>query len=121
MALIKCPECGKEISDKAAVCPSCGYPISTITSGNLANVTVTMASQRFLVTATITVSVDGKDAGILGDGQGITLQVPKGEHTIILKGSTRKREIKIDVDGDKRVDVKWNRLTGSIDASVFEV
>lgn len=28
MALIKCPECGKEISDKAATCPNCGCPIS---------------------------------------------------------------------------------------------
>lgn len=28
MALIKCPECGKEISDKAAACPNCGCPIS---------------------------------------------------------------------------------------------
>lgn len=27
MALIKCPECGKEVSDKAGACPSCGYPI----------------------------------------------------------------------------------------------
>ena len=27
MALIKCPECGKEISDKAAACPNCGCPI----------------------------------------------------------------------------------------------
>ena len=25
MALIKCPECGKEISDKAKACPECGY------------------------------------------------------------------------------------------------
>ena len=24
MALIKCPECGAEISDKATVCPKCG-------------------------------------------------------------------------------------------------
>lgn len=29
MALIKCPECGKEISDKAAACPNCGYPIAS--------------------------------------------------------------------------------------------
>lgn len=27
MALIKCPECGKEISDKAHFCPDCGYPL----------------------------------------------------------------------------------------------
>ena len=26
MALIKCPECGKEISDKAKACPNCGCP-----------------------------------------------------------------------------------------------
>ncbi len=27
MALIKCKECGKEISSQAAFCPSCGYPM----------------------------------------------------------------------------------------------
>lgn len=27
MALIKCPECGKEVSDKAAACPNCGFPV----------------------------------------------------------------------------------------------
>lgn len=28
MALIVCPECGKEISDKASQCIHCGYPLS---------------------------------------------------------------------------------------------
>ena len=28
MALIKCPECGEEVSDKAGSCPNCGHPIS---------------------------------------------------------------------------------------------
>lgn len=27
MALIKCSECGKEVSDKASSCPGCGAPI----------------------------------------------------------------------------------------------
>lgn len=27
MAIIKCPECGKEISDKATSCPNCGFPL----------------------------------------------------------------------------------------------
>lgn len=27
MAMIKCPECGKDISDKAKSCPNCGYPL----------------------------------------------------------------------------------------------
>ena len=29
MALIKCEECGKEISDKAIACPHCGNPLVT--------------------------------------------------------------------------------------------
>lgn len=29
MALIKCSECGKEISDKAVSCPHCGAPVGT--------------------------------------------------------------------------------------------
>lgn len=28
MPLIKCPDCGKEVSDKAPVCPNCGRPIA---------------------------------------------------------------------------------------------
>lgn len=34
MSLVKCPECGKEISDQAASCPNCGMPMhqSTIKS-----------------------------------------------------------------------------------------
>lgn len=30
MALIKCPECGKQISDRAASCPNCGCPIGNV-------------------------------------------------------------------------------------------
>lgn len=30
MSLIKCPECNKDMSDKAAACPSCGCPIDTV-------------------------------------------------------------------------------------------
>lgn len=28
MAIIKCPECQNEVSDKAATCPKCGCPIN---------------------------------------------------------------------------------------------
>ena len=30
MALIKCPECGKEISDQASACIHCGFPLSKL-------------------------------------------------------------------------------------------
>ena len=31
MALINCPECGKEISDSAYACPHCGFPLNKAT------------------------------------------------------------------------------------------
>lgn len=40
MALIKCCECGKEISDKAAVCVNCGCPVSETISKNKADATL---------------------------------------------------------------------------------
>lgn len=37
MALIKCSECGKEISDKAVACPACGCPINKTEQDLLTN------------------------------------------------------------------------------------
>jgi len=31
MALIDCPECGREVSSSAAACPACAYPLGTRT------------------------------------------------------------------------------------------
>lgn len=28
MAMIRCPECGKDVSNLAETCPNCGYPIA---------------------------------------------------------------------------------------------
>ena len=33
MALIKCPECNRDVSDKAATCPHCGYPLGWTAPG----------------------------------------------------------------------------------------
>ena len=31
MALIDCPDCGKQVSDQASACPACAHPIRAIT------------------------------------------------------------------------------------------
>ena len=33
MALNKCPECARDVSDQAASCPQCGYPIQRTNGG----------------------------------------------------------------------------------------
>ena len=37
MSLIKCSECGKEISGKATVCPHCGVPLTINRKGTSIN------------------------------------------------------------------------------------
>lgn len=32
MALVPCPECHQEVSDRAVSCPQCGYPIASLLS-----------------------------------------------------------------------------------------
>lgn len=36
MALVKCPECGKEVSNLAKACPSCGGPVTLTPAGSAA-------------------------------------------------------------------------------------
>jgi len=46
MPLIKCPECSKEISDKAEACPHCGFPISKHSDENQNNTSDNYVEQK---------------------------------------------------------------------------
>ncbi len=39
MALMRCPECSREVSDKATACPGCGYPLKASRTGPQAEFT----------------------------------------------------------------------------------
>lgn len=36
MALTKCPECSRDVSDRAPACPGCGFPVAASTQGGRA-------------------------------------------------------------------------------------
>ena len=38
MALIKCPECSKEISDQSKSCPHCGYRLNSMSAEEKGNI-----------------------------------------------------------------------------------
>jgi uncharacterized membrane protein YvbJ len=46
MAIIKCPECGTEVSDKAEKCPKCAYPFS-IASPQVQTQVIELTSKRY--------------------------------------------------------------------------
>lgn len=54
--LIKCSECGKEISDKAAACPTCGAPVS----GNIQTIQETskkLKAQQFIAVTLLIIGI----------------------------------------------------------------
>ncbi len=56
MALINCPECGKETSDKATTCPNCGCPIKRAETKIMVK-----ASSQFIGVANAYIIYDNND------------------------------------------------------------
>ena len=70
MALVKCSECGKDVSDKAAACPGCGAPLLTAAGTPVTvnkTVRVVRAGQRWEVIGAVLV-IGGLIAAIAGAG-----------------------------------------------------
>lgn len=61
MALIKCPDCGKEISSRAISCPNCGCPINSVSNNTNISSKPSTAQVRILCKTT-TMKVDGRPA-----------------------------------------------------------
>jgi len=72
MALIKCNECNKEVSDKATSCPQCGVPIGTksvdTTVKTIQETSKPLKLQLILSVLTIIIGIfiafDDKEAGM---------------------------------------------------------
>lgn len=102
MALIQCPECGKQVSDKADKCPECGCPIAGAQHSDLVRIKLgqlggSMGSQ------TVTILINGNE-------------VWKGK-----SGETAEISIteKVDVTVKYGTNLKYlgSSCTGSIDPS----
>lgn len=46
MALITCPECGKEVSDSAVACPNCGLGIAALKDCNIVQVKISLCDNN---------------------------------------------------------------------------
>ena len=62
MAMIKCPECGKEISDKAKSCINCGCPIEQITTSGIVKIKVSVlkSPSGFNGNQNVSITANGK-------------------------------------------------------------
>lgn len=121
MALIKCPECGREISDKAAACPNCGAPV------NSKKVIVHIFRPKKMLSGTAIsgrVYIDGNPVGSADNGVDYCVQVTPGSHQLsveshvgIMLGSKRTESVNF-VAVDKQIEVE---LKIGMDAAGFLV
>ena len=57
MALIKCDDCGRDVSDRAPACPNCGAPIAGVTNTAPAPRAVTLEGEAFIGTRPLLVQL----------------------------------------------------------------
>ena len=68
MALIKCTECGTEVSDKADKCPKCACPISTVNNKKTQVIEQTDKKLKMQMLISVLVLIVGVMTLILGKG-----------------------------------------------------
>ena len=73
MALVKCGECGKEISDKAATCPGCGAPM-TSAAAKKAKGTVARKGGKFEAAGFLLIAI-GIVTAMAAEGTAVTVGV----------------------------------------------
>ena len=62
MAMISCPECGKQISDRAFSCPNCGCPINAVPAGNTQESAAKEVEKLLVLARRAREGSDGKNA-----------------------------------------------------------
>lgn len=84
MALVKCPECGKDVSSNAISCPNCGSPVpkKMVPVTIERNKTIAMAVNCY-------VYLDGNMVGELKPGQSMQKQLSVGTHYITINSDVR--------------------------------
>ena len=112
MALIKCEECGKEVSDKAKTCPNCGCPISE--EKEESKVIIYGLSQMGILGGNLKIYVDGEYVGDVKKGQMLEIPIEK-DCTITAKCGINPSKGKIDVKAGRTTKIKYeyNKLSGS--------
>lgn len=74
MALMSCPECSTEVSDRAPMCPKCGVPLAA----DQVQLTVRGLPKRYMGAKAVDVSLNGANVGSVGKGSEETIVLPSG-------------------------------------------
>ena len=83
MALIQCKECGKQISDKASACPTCGAPMNQDNRDPLEQESGTLCKNCLIYVTPVVTSVGGGSCSV---GKRETWKCPKCKRVLHQSG-----------------------------------
>lgn len=122
MALIKCPECGKEVSDKATACINCGFPLSELEN----TTTVEETPSKAVIYCDL---LEGKEKSIFDNGlddgvEGICnengFEYPYHVKGNLLYVARRAATVEYIIDGDFLVNQRGKHSGNIPDESRFD-
>ena len=98
MALIKCPECGNTISDKATTCPHCGCPLTEEPEIETAVFCLRREKKAFFCAVRYEVYLDNQYWGVLNNGDSLTAELMLGTHHLKLIDKNNFNKTVFDAD-----------------------
>lgn len=113
MTLIKCNDCGKKISNRANICPSCGCPVRV--EKEESKVIIYGLSQVGILGGKLKIYIDGEYVGKVKKGQCLEIPINK-DCTITSKCGINLSRGKIDIKAGKTTKVKYeyDKLSGAL-------
>lgn len=128
MALINCPECGKEVSDKAEVCIRCGYPLHDETQSSKEDVPAYLNEVKRLLLSgekvkAIKVVCDNTNCG-LKEAKDYVEKLQQGQETSAPTKNDVVTEVKCPKCGSTQIQMvprKWSLGMGLLTNKVDRV
>lgn len=112
MAMIVCPECGKDISDKAEKCIYCGYPLANTSETPGGTVVIYGYTGWFLVKPKMQIYLNGEYIGDLSY-RAKTKEIPISKPTTVeIKCGFRSTSVHVFPCKHNEIYTEFDRTTG---------